>query len=239
MLSLDNAVVVGQAIGVCRLSSAGSGAATKKGVPEARRAKENSPGREPWVGIANWRAPERGERGTRPQFFRPVPGLARLSRCSQCSRTGLLCDAPPDWVAKESSRAAKNWRSCSTLRLPMSLYLCAPLYLNFVRVAVTPREADPESTRIKRAIPPPKKADAYGSPQGPPVSAIIGFSCVNRRLQVRVLPGEPTINSRRSRYLIDFTTSISGASSGLAPPDCDPGVDSNSSSDEHPKTTRR
>jgi hypothetical protein len=25
----------------------------------------------------------------------------------------------------------------------------------------------------------------------------------------------------------------------LAPPDCDPGVDSNSSSDEHPKTTRR
>ena len=55
----------------------------------------------------------------------------------------------------------------------------------------------------------------------------------------RVQGGEPIIKSRRSRYLIDFTTSISGASSGLAPPDCDPGVDSNSSSDEHPETTRR
>ena len=64
-------------------------------------------------------------------------------------------------------------------------------------------------------------------------------SRLGRKSSKRVQGGEPIINSRRSRYLIDFTTSISGASSGLAPPDCDPGVDSNSSSDEHPKTTRR
>ena len=41
------------------------------------------------------------------------------------------------------------------------------------------------------------------------------------------------------RYLTDFITSLSEASSGLAPPDSDPGVDSNSSTDRHPQTNRR
>ena len=46
--------------------------------------------------------------------------------------------------------------------------------------------------------------------------------------------GEPNTNSQRSRYLIDFITGISDVSSGLAPIYSDPGVDSNSSSDQHP-----
>src|ERR1035438_428135 len=62
-------------------------AATKMGVFQARRAKENSPGREPWVRIANWRAPERGERNIRLQLFRPVPGLPSSSPLSQCPHT--------------------------------------------------------------------------------------------------------------------------------------------------------
>src|ERR1017187_3756881 len=76
--------------------------------PEARRAKENSPGREPWVRMANWRAPERGERSTRLQLFRPVPGLASSSRLSQCSRTGLVCDAPPGLRLRKNRRALRR-----------------------------------------------------------------------------------------------------------------------------------
>src|ERR1035438_1915685 len=64
-------------------------AATKMDAPEARRAKQNSPGREPCVRLVNWRAPERGETSTRLQLFRPVPGLAFLLHRAQCSRTGL------------------------------------------------------------------------------------------------------------------------------------------------------
>src|ERR1039457_1971444 len=67
----------------------------RKMFPKPGRAKEIRPGREPWVRIANLPAPERGERGTRLQFFRPVPGLACPSRRSQCLRTGLRSDAPP------------------------------------------------------------------------------------------------------------------------------------------------
>ena len=83
-------------------------AATKMGVFEARRAKETSPGREPWVRIANWRAPERGERSTRLQLFRPVPGLACPLRLSQCSRTGLLSDAPPGRELRKNCRALRR-----------------------------------------------------------------------------------------------------------------------------------
>jgi hypothetical protein len=38
-----------------------------------------------------------------------------------------------------------------------------------------------------------------------------------------------------SRYLIDFIASILDVSSGLAPLESDPGVDSNSLSDQHPQ----
>src|ERR1035438_9360023 len=79
-----------------------------KNVLEARRAKENSPGREPWVRIANSPAPARGERITRLQFFRPVPGLACLSRGSQRLRAGLVSDAPPGLGLRQNRRAAKN-----------------------------------------------------------------------------------------------------------------------------------
>ena len=75
---------------------------------EARRAKENSPGREPWVCIANLPAPERGERSSRLHLFRPVPGLACLSCLSQCSRTGLLCDAPPGLGLRQNRRALRR-----------------------------------------------------------------------------------------------------------------------------------
>ena len=51
--------------------------------------------------------------------------------------------------------------------------------------------------------------------------------------------GEPFCNFSTSRYLIDFITSISDVSSGLAPLDCDPCVDSNSLSDQDPQTNRR
>jgi hypothetical protein len=50
---------------------------------------------------------------------------------------------------------------------------------------------------------------------------------VNRRLQVRVLPGEANFKPLGSRYLIDFITGISDVSSGLAALDSDPGMDSN------------
>jgi hypothetical protein len=83
-------------------------AATKKSVPEARRAQENSPGREPWVRIANLPAPARGERCTRLQFFRPVPGLACLSRRSQCSRTGLVSDAPSGLGLRQNRRTLRR-----------------------------------------------------------------------------------------------------------------------------------
>src|ERR1035441_9568239 len=79
-----------------------------KNVLEARRAKENSPGREPWVRIANLPAPARGERSTRLQSFRPVPGLACLSRRSQCSRTGLVSDAPPGLGLRQNRRALRR-----------------------------------------------------------------------------------------------------------------------------------
>jgi hypothetical protein len=86
-----------------------------KNVPEARRAKENSPGREPWVRIADLPAPARGERSARLKFFRPVPGLACLSRRSQCSRTGLLSDAPPGLGLRQNHRALRrNWKRCNT-----------------------------------------------------------------------------------------------------------------------------
>src|ERR1017187_7798086 len=79
-----------------------------KNVLEARRAKENSPGREPWVRIANLPAPARGERSTRLHFFRPVPGLACLSRRSQCSGTGLVSDAPPGLRLRQNRRALRR-----------------------------------------------------------------------------------------------------------------------------------
>jgi DNA-dependent RNA polymerase auxiliary subunit epsilon len=62
----------------------------------------------------------------------------------------------------------------------------------------------------------------------------------NRRATVscesskRVQTGAPMLNFSTSRYLIDFITSISDASSGLASLDCDPGVDSNPLSDQYP-----
>jgi hypothetical protein len=90
------------------LAAPQSGKPQPKSVPEARRAKENSPGREPWVRIANLPAPARGERSTRLQFFRPVPGLACLSRRSQCSRTGLLSDAPPGLGLRQNRRALRR-----------------------------------------------------------------------------------------------------------------------------------
>src|ERR1017187_5606689 len=49
---------------------------SQKNGSEARRAKENSPGREAWVRRAKGRAPEGGERSPRLQSFPPVPGLA-------------------------------------------------------------------------------------------------------------------------------------------------------------------
>jgi len=61
----------------------------------------------------------------------------------------------------------------------------------------------------------------------------------NEKTQVRVLPGEPYCVFRDVRYLIDFITTVSDVSPGLAPFDCDPGVDSNSSSDQHPPQTNR
>jgi hypothetical protein len=48
----------------------------------------------------------------------------------------------------------------------------------------------------------------------------------------RVQGGEPNLIRLASRYLIDFIAGILDISSGLAPPDSDPGVDSNSLSDE-------
>jgi len=49
----------------------------------------------------------------------------------------------------------------------------------------------------------------------------------------RVQTGEPVCNPRLSRHLIDFIAGISGVSSGLAPLDSDPGVDSNHSALAH------
>jgi len=54
-----------------------------------------------------------------------------------------------------------------------------------------------------------------------------------RKLAVRIHGGEPYV-FRDVRYLIDFITTVSDVSPGLAPFDCDPGVDSNASSDQHP-----
>jgi hypothetical protein len=48
-------------------------------------------------------------------------------------------------------------------------------------------------------------------------------SAVNRRV-VRIKPDELNLNFSTSRYLIDFITSISDVSSGLASLDNDPGV---------------
>ena len=61
-----------------------------------------------------------------------------------------------------------------------------------------------------------------------------GGSVLSRKVQVRVLSGKPIWSFSTSRYLIDFITDISDVSSGLSPLESDPGVDSNSLSDQHP-----
>jgi hypothetical protein len=55
----------------------------------ARRAKDNRPRRTAVGPVANQAAPGRGVRCTRPESLRPVPGLTRVVRGSQCWRTGL------------------------------------------------------------------------------------------------------------------------------------------------------
>jgi len=69
-----------------------------KHVLGARRAKEISPGREPWVGIPNWRAG--------PSLF------------SQRSRAGLLSDAPPGLPLWENRRAPGRIRGGSIRTSP-------------------------------------------------------------------------------------------------------------------------
>jgi hypothetical protein len=55
-----------------------------------------------------------------------------------------------------------------------------------------------------------------------------------RESSKRVQTGEPNCVFQIVRYLIDFITILSEVSSGLGPPDSDPDVDSNSSTDQHP-----
>src|ERR1017187_9174466 len=54
-------------------------------------------------------APESG-------FLRPVPGLTRPARGSQCWRTGLCSCLLRTWVAEESSRPAKKTRHSNRKR---------------------------------------------------------------------------------------------------------------------------
>src|ERR1017187_532160 len=86
------------------------------GVSEARRAKEDSPGREPWVRIVNWRAPERGE------------------SLSQGSRPGLSCDAPPGLGLRKNRRGLRRKQGtviqqryfCFSARAANTSSLCLP-----------------------------------------------------------------------------------------------------------------
>ena len=73
------------------------------------------------------------------------------------------------------------------------------------------------------------RASASARSAGPQPSAVW-----SGRSPVRVLGGEPNFVFRDVRYLIDFITTISDVSSGLSPLESDPGVDSNSLSDQHP-----
>src|ERR1017187_3664730 len=57
--------------------------------------------------------PHRG----RSRFLRPVPGLTRPARGSQCWRTGLCSCVLRTWAAAESSRPAKNSKGCNTKRV--------------------------------------------------------------------------------------------------------------------------
>ena len=81
------------------------------------RAKDVSPGREPWEDRARRRAPEGGDRA----FFRPFQGLARITSASQGSRPGLTSFAPYGaWTSAQAQfhgRAPTEPEACPTLHI--------------------------------------------------------------------------------------------------------------------------